>query len=295
MNEEIIYTDWLKPNRSVSPDGMYCHQLLIEQSGFRSEILDQLICFFEEAHEDARRHIRQIAGISLDPLGQYPSQDPADGYPALLHIITLQGYFGEILAGLICEYFTPHDESGWKVPAYLFRFHMVAFEQLEKRWQTGEDVPIIPGRTGNDCLAFILNKEGLIERTLFCEAKCTKNHRTNLIDEAHTQLSDSTFKPVSLSEVIEVLMDYEDPEASEWVEALRQLNLLDIPPDGYERCDLVNYICSQKPIRRATWIPVDIPNPNYTGGRRLEVVEIHINDVEDLIKIVYGKEDHAIS
>jgi hypothetical protein len=287
----ITFKQWLDPILSTSEDGRYRHQILNEQIDLRPEILDNLKCFVDKAHEDARKHIRQVAGCPLDPLNPNPEFDPADGYPALLHMRTLKGYFGEILAGLVCEYFAPHDENKWKVPVYLFRFHDFAFYQLEKIRQTGEKASIIIGRSGDDCLAFMRDDHGVIKRVAFCEAKCTPKHRSDMIIDAHENVSDKLLKPVSLHQVIEVLVDRGDKEAEEWIESLRQLYFLESTPDDYERCDLVSYVCGQRPKVKDSWIPASKPHPDYSGDRRLEAVEIHLEDVEDLIRIVYGKKE----
>jgi len=294
MNEllDTAFTDWLEGDPSASEDGCYRHRRLNERPELRPEILYSLRSFVEKAHEDARRHLREVAGISLDPLQQPPTHDPVAGYPALLHMNTLKEYFGEVLTGLICEHFAPHDEDEWRVPAYLFRFHVVAFQELERIRQTGQAARTIPGRTGADCLAFVRDSHGRIIRTLCCEAKCTADHQSGMVRKAHEQLSDPLLLPVDLPQIIEVLEDRGSPEASEWVEALRQL-WLDDPDDSYERCDLVSYTCGRRPVRKSSWIQADRPHTRYSGGRRLEAVEIHLDGVEGLIGQIYGREIHV--
>ena len=283
------FTDWLQGDASVSEDGRYRHRRLDESAQVRAEILQDLQSYVEKAHEDARRHFRKLADISLDPL-QAPSPiDPLAGYPALLHIDTLKSYLGEVLAGLICEYFRPFDEDGWKVPAFLFRFHDVAFHELERVRQTGQNARHRPGRFGSDCLAFLRSGEGNILRTLFCEAKCTSGHDSGMVAGAHRQVSDALLTPVDLPRLIEVLKDQGSSEGGEWAEALQRLWLG--PRDAsYERCDLVGYVCGQSPVRRASWIPSGAPHRMYSGRRRLEAVEIHLDDIGGLITQVYGRE-----
>jgi hypothetical protein len=129
--------------------------------------------------------LRDLAGITLDPLGEPDTGDPALEYPHKLPLSTLQGYFGEVFAGLIVENGSALGESGWQVPAFLFRTHAVAFEQLELMRQTGQPLKGVPGRTGDDCMAFRRDSQGNIIRTLYCEAKCTLGHDTSLIADAH--------------------------------------------------------------------------------------------------------------
>ena len=256
----------------------------------RDEVLEDLKSYVYAAHEDARRRLRRLAGITLDPLGVTPTNDPAEGYPERLHIQTLKGYFGEVFAGLIAETLSPFGESGWKVPAFLFRFHLVEFQQLEKLRQRGGEAKVRPGRTGDDCLAFQLS-EGRIVKSLYCEAKCTPGHDSNMIAEAHAKVSEAEL--VDLLQIIEVLIEYDDPVSSQWVEALRQLWLsLPDPPRDYERCDLVSYVCGRSPVQgnRSTWMDTQKPHAKYTAKRRLEAVEVHLQNIEALICQVYGKE-----
>jgi hypothetical protein len=69
-----------------------------------------------------------LAEPSLHPFAPFQQKDPTKGYPERLHALTLQGYFGEIFAGIVAENFSPFGENNWEVPAFLFRFHHVAFQ-----------------------------------------------------------------------------------------------------------------------------------------------------------------------
>jgi hypothetical protein len=294
---------WLTSSLTKSPDMRYRHRMLMEDKNQRVFILDELKTIVHKAHEDARQHLRDVAGTSLDPLSFYSSTtssdiisnsplptnfDPSKGYPESCHLHTLKGYFGEIFAGIIAENYDPFEEQDWEVPAFLFRFHLTEFQQLELLRETERQCKIQPGRTGDDCLAFRRAKDGRIIQLIVCEAKCTKSHNVNMITDAHKKLSETNTKPVDLLRLIEILREYDDPESQGWVEALRQLYIG--PTDAsYERCDLLSYVCGQRPIRKTTWLSVDVPHNLYSGDRRLEVVEVHLCDVEDLIKEIYGK------
>jgi hypothetical protein len=280
------FRNWL-PEVLNNANGHYRHRLLEENACLRIEIIDRLRAYFQKAHEDARRHLRSLVNTSLDPLEEPSRFDPADGYPKRLHTRTLKGYLGEVFAGLISEVFSPHGVE-WKVPAFLFRFHNKAFDQLEYWRQTGQTPGIIPGRTGDDCLAFQKGDNGQIVRSLFCEAKCTPDHDAGMIARAHAQISSDNLISVDILRVIEILKDYDDAESSRWVEALRALYL---SPDKteYERCDLVSYVHGRPPKRpsQRAWMPTTKPHANYTANRRLEAVEIRISNVEGLVQNVY--------
>src|SRR5438132_1295292 len=198
---------WLSVDVQKSAAGRYEHVLGRENHSGRASVLSRLQVLFSEAHADARERLRRLVGGTLDPLGEVDARDPADGYPEKLHIQTLKGYFGEVLASLVAENLDPFGHDDWEVPAHLFRFHLVEFQQLEMMNQTGDAAELRPGRTGDDCLAFRRNDDGDIVAALFCEAKCTKSHRSNLIDDAHEKSSLPNLLPVDLLRLIEVLSD----------------------------------------------------------------------------------------
>lgn len=292
MTQSDKFSCWLLAQRSESADKQYRHCLLKEDLGHRSEILEDLTAYVQSAHEDARCRLRKLAGISLAPSGCAAPDDPAQGYPERLHIRTLKGYFGEVLAGLFVEHFSPFGLDNWQVPAFLFRFHSLAFDQLELWRQTDKEPGIIPGRTGHDCLAFQRDGDGRILRSLICEAKCTKDHSSNLISEAHETVSEANLKPIEILRLIEILQDCVNHDSDQWVESLRNLYFQDAESE-YERCDLVSYVCGRSPVRdsRTAWVPTETPHTKYTASRRLEVVEAHLHDVEILICQVYAKKE----
>ncbi|MEH2023259.1 hypothetical protein [Nostoc sp.] len=283
---------WLSNSVSESEDKRYTHRLLREDKSQRDIILNELILIVQKAHEDARYRLRKLAGNSLTPFGDFSDNDPSDGYPERLNIISRQGYFGEIFSGIIAENFAPFGQNDWEVPAFLFRFHLVEFQHLEFLNQTEEIAKKRPGRTGDDCIAFLRNSEGVIIASLVCEAKCTTNHYTEMIAEAHKKASESHIKPVDTPQIIDILQDYDDPFSSEWVNSLRVLWLGSVDKN-YERCDLISYICGKHPVINPTWISPDKPHEQYTAGRRLEAVEIHLHEVENLVITVYSQPANA--
>lgn len=287
----VSFNTWLQDHLTPN-DGNYRHRRLDERRELRSLILPRLKQIVYEAHDDARRHLRRIDGVSLDPLEIPVDRDPAEGYPEWLPLSTLMGYFGEIFSGLFCENFAPLGEQGWEVPAYLFRTHLHAFRYLERMRQESDfaDRQIF-GREGDDCLAFILDDNGDVQRAMFCEAKCQKEGDKREIESAHRKVSDVVDIPLDRQQLIQVLQDSDDPEASRWIEALRRLRFRGDDP-GYERCDLVCYICGQVP-RDASRMPMHQPHPSYTGGRRLEAVEIYIDRIRQLVRETYGRDQAA--
>src|SRR6266571_3942921 len=84
--------------------------------------------------------IYQLAGYSLDPFEERIVDDPAEGYPECLHILTLKGYFGEVFAAIVAQHFSPFEVDNWEVPAFLFRFHVVELQHIEALNQIGGEV-----------------------------------------------------------------------------------------------------------------------------------------------------------
>jgi hypothetical protein len=294
------FSSWLQDSVSESSDKKYRHRLLTEYSDKRDETLQELTAYVRSAHEDARRYLYELFSNTLDPFAGLAPLDPTEGYPELLHMQTLKGYFGEIFAGLIAEYFSPFGEDGWKVPVFLFRYHTVAFQELERIRQTGGEARQLPGRTGDDCLAFQLNSEGQIIRYLYCEAKCTSGgHRPEMVAEAHKKASESVV--VDLQQVIRVLQQRNNEADKQWLLAVQKLSFVmrrHLPENlnyEIERCDMVSYICGKGPVKggRSAWLPTTKPHEKYKAARRLETVEIHLPDIETLIRQVYDKKDNT--
>lgn len=211
---------WLKEDVTKTADGRYWHRLLVESSAGKDAALTRLKSLVRAAHDDSRKYLLSAFGDSLDPLEETATSDFAASYPAMLALQTLYGYFGEILAGVSAETFGAFGLGPWVVPAYLFRFHVVAFQELE-RIRLGEpSKSALPGRTGDDCLAFIRDVGGTITATLVCEAKCTEDHDSGMIADAHVKVSEELRTPVDLIRLIQVLQDRGDTEGAAWVQAL---------------------------------------------------------------------------
>ena len=175
--------------------------------------------------------------------------------------------------------------KNWEVPAFLFRFHVVELQHIEALNQIGGEVKRRPGRTGDDFLAFQRTSNGSIVRVLYGEAKCTADHDTGMIADAHEKASTSPI--VDFLRIIEVLQEKHDPLAEQWIDAIRRARA---NVARYERCDLVSYVCGRHPIRADVWLPTDKPHESYKAQRRLEAVETHLYDVEAIIHDVYSSE-----
>jgi hypothetical protein len=281
---------WLESSADdVTADG-YQHHVLTEGIP-RDQALDALTRFVRHTHQDVVEHINRVAGISLSPTALNGVEGsrippPTDGYPELLPRTVLMGYFGEIVAGFVAQTSTLHSLTGWRVPAYLFRFHEQAFELLE-RVRQGASVPrAIPGRTGDDCLAFLRDASGNVTHALVCEAKCYARHDEDAVSAAHEKVSGPELVPVSVMAVITVLRDYDDAESQDWADALARLRLS--PSLDFKRFDMVSYVCGQRARVGHGYMACDTPHDSYSGGRGLASVDVHLPDVWSLVATVYG-------
>jgi hypothetical protein len=287
-----ILDAWLdekKTNNKTSPP--YCHLLLKQKNKPTSTIVKELYAYIDHAHAGARQALRAPLGESLHPLHHNTSDDPAFGYPHKFNDTTLQGFFGEIIAGIIAEYYIKNDKSEWEVPVYLFRTHIVAFQQLEQMKQTGEWKRHIVGRTGDDGLAFKRDKKGNIIAWLACEAKCTRNHSSNLISDNHKKLSQPISRPIDLLRVIDALNDYcDDDYRQKWIAALTRYYWE--TSNISVRCDLSVYVCGHEPTRGKSWVPVNNHHKSYTGQRELTAAELHLPEIEKFIKSLYEMMDN---
>ena len=264
------------------------------RAGFAA-IQAELIDYIDEALEDVRRRIRRGFEDDLSPFND-PAVDPAANYPALLNRNTLQGYLGETLAVLAVEHWGAHGHTDWLVPAFLFRLHDQEFQHLEainERLLAGEayDADRVaerrPGRTGDDGLAFRMNGQYTITDVLTLEAKCLAQNNNAKIEEAHRKLAAGGLRPSGVRELINLLEEYDTPQAQAWQGALLRLWR-----EGYKvatRHDGVGYTCGRIPVQagRAAWMPADAPHPAYTAPRRLEGMEFQFQDLTTVVDTLY--------
>jgi len=272
----------------------YCHLLLRQREDVDSEVWNELFAYIDHAHAGARQALRAPLADSLHPLQHNTDVDPAFGYPHKLGDTALKGFFGEIIAGIAAEYYAGNDEHEWEVPVYLFRTHVVAFQQLELMKQTDDWERQIVGRTGDDGLAFARDEDGRIVAWLACEAKCTGNHSSTLIRDNHVKLSQAVTRPVDLLRLIDALKDYRDDDYSRnWITALRRYWWDDSRNPSVIRCDFSMYVCGACPRRNRTWIPTDAPHRGYTGRRNLTSAELHLPGVDSIIQSLYERMDNS--
>lgn len=214
MDDRIINAirGWL--NCEVSENSSYIH-LLLNADG--TNLPEELITYFKDAHKQAQqKYIDKINEFNLDPLNQPPI------YTAVLPLKTLQGYLGEVFGGLIAITQRPFNLD-WEIPVHLFSFHDTVFDWLDMYLQNAETSAEIPGRTGDDNLAFVRNENNEITAVLFIEAKCTLTHNPSLINDAHSSLSKGNIFPVSRDKIKQLLIEKGDSESLNFVDAINNI------------------------------------------------------------------------
>ena len=94
-------------------------------------------------------------------------------------------------------------------------------------------------------------------------------------------------RPSGVPELINLLDEYESPEAQAWQKAL-----LELWRGGYQRAirhDGIAYTCGRVPTQagRVAWMPVNAPHPVYTVKRTLEGMEFQFRDLVTVIDTLY--------
>lgn len=273
---------WLRP--TLTDNGSYRHLHVSEVPSRRKAGREALASIVDEAHRDQRACLAAL----LEPLDPEGRPSPGAGLVDLsvLHTITLQGYLGEILAGVLAENYDSHGRS-WEVPGFTFRFDQEAETQIV-RYLCGQDTVAAFGRHGHDCLAFSFDDAGGIDGYLACEGKCSAGHNSALINRGHQQLGGGDATTADILRLLQVLNASETPPSRDWASAF-QAWLLSAPgiPDA-ERCDLLVYLCGKSPQPpRKTWMSTTTPSEKYTGGRKLEAAEAHISRIGPLVVTCY--------
>ena len=125
-----LLDSWLVDQEIESNHDRYRLRVWQEERESFAAIRDEVLAYFNEAFDDARRRLRRGFEDNLSPFND-PHHDPAANYPVLLHRVTLQGYLGEILGIIAVEHWGALGHYDWQVPAFLFRLHDVEFQHLE--------------------------------------------------------------------------------------------------------------------------------------------------------------------
>jgi len=281
--ELALLQRWLKVTHQRSAN--YHHLHLVEDPGLRASVQPLLLRYIRSAHADAVSYFRATFSKSLDPrnIAFVTAAQPL--YPAACEELTLKGFFGEIISGLVAELYQPHNLS-WLVPTFCFRFHEHIFTELKRAADTSRPPKRSPGRLGDDCIAFHFVDGVGIDRLLACEAKCTGKHDSGLVAAAHEKMSGESIRIIEIGRITQILADQNTPQATHWI-ALIDAFRDSIYFTDSARDDLIAYTYSQKPKLNPTWLRPNKPHPKYKATKRLAAAEVNIDDLTTFIKAIY--------
>jgi hypothetical protein len=269
--------------------GSYHHILILEDTNFRSAALPLIARYVKRAHEEGVDRFKAFMGDTLDPRRQAIHLNALAFYPRHTEPITRQGFYGEIVAGLLAEIYYPRRVR-WYIPAYCFYQHELLFQDLITAAAAGRPLQKSMGHFGDDCLAFGLDPDhSSVLKILICEAKCTTTHRSSLVKDAHSKLSTQPIEVsvIWLQLIIEALRARGDDASAFWVPLLQEFKDSQRFAERF-RTDLISYAHGRRPKRLATWLRTDKPHEKYSARRDLEVFEVHFSDVDTVIADAYA-------
>jgi len=294
--------DWLDNNPSFIEG--YGHLLIEQVKSNDDELRNRLKKYFESAHLDARGVFHDFMGVSLHPDDN--EKQAKVSYPSSLHLTTLKGFFGEVLAGLIAESYELVGKHEWKVPVFLFRFHDDAKKYLFTLVRDPDQKRQTIGRLGTDFIGISI-ADGEVHRLISGEAKWRK------------ELSQSAINTLMLGPKKKGKQERVEGKGV-WAELNKEVNppnglrelqiaLKEIDPDGYAeailsmdkqlsafdantvpKTDLVLIVGGAGSRRQKGDCSIDRDNvpKEYLAGNDLQVVEIILSDGESLIKDLYA-------
>jgi hypothetical protein len=282
-----------KPGQAqLTESPRYTHMLIHEVEAYRSAAIPLLARYARRGHEEAKARLATFVGDVNDPRranrGTYANA--LSFYPRHCEELTCQGFFGELLAGLLVELYSPHAID-WQIPAFCFYAHDLLFQELLIAAAAGTMPRRAMGHFGDDCLAFSLTSDQTaVHKILICEAKCTTDHSSSLIADAHAKISTQPIEATTiwLQTMIDSLLTRGDAHSRYWVPILRSFK---DSPDFSEqnRRDLVSYSHGRRRARVGkTWISTGQRHVNYEARRELAVLEVHLNEVRSLVADTYA-------
>lgn len=286
--EESVIKKWLSENITIRDDNNYRYKELKEvEKSMREKAINRISEELRSAHESAKNRYANAFRRSLKPFGDKENtpQKVLSEYPEGLPLQTKKGYFGEVWAGIVVQEMSPFDLEGWRVPVYLLEFHGEAFQYLNRKIKGDiEQDKNVPGRTGDDCLAFRFDDEGKVEGVIFCEAKVRKGHDSRGLKDAHNKVSEAI---ADIRRTLELLKEKDGGSYNEMAESIEKEYL---EGDIVEkRFDFISYSCGKFPSNTKVWSNKEVYFSEYSRGGPLEVTELHFKNINKLVSEVYKK------
>jgi hypothetical protein len=299
---------WLEESNTCEEE--FGHLLLSQKAKSNGAIVNALRPYFESAHLDARRVFHDYIGTSLHPDADAVGGVPVIQYPGSLPTSAKRGLFGEVLAGLVTQSYVFVGEHEWAVPVFLFRNHETARDYLYKLARHPDKASQTFGRFGSDFIGLVINEDGEVTRFIAGESKWRKllsgsavndlmhgskiDHPTKPGKKIHSgegvwkAINDDPHVPSGVRQLQRILKETNPDKYAVAIVSLDQaLTLKD--PDPLPRTDLV--IVSGNPGKthepNVCFLPFEGPPPEYKKGNELQLVEVHLQDGETLIDMLY--------
>ncbi|RXE87259.1 aminotransferase [Pseudoalteromonas sp. A757] len=294
--------EWLEQNSSFSKG--YGHLLMEQIKDADDKLLSALKLYFESAHLDARNVFHDFMGISLHPDDE---QQAAISYPTSLHLTTLKGFFGEVLAGLLAEGYDFVGHHDWNVPVFLFRFHDDAKKYLYTLVRDPNQKRQTIGRLGTDFIGVSIVDNGEVARLISGEAKWRKKLNQSAVDNVMlgpkkkgkeereegkgvwAELNKEVNPPNGLRE-LQIALKEIDPEG--FAETIVSMDKLLSAFDSITvpKTDLVLIVGEASKKRRKGECHIEskeVPK-EYLAGNDLQVAEVVLRNGERLITDLYA-------
>jgi hypothetical protein len=294
---------WFR-DRSVL-NARYGHLLLEQQVGIDDALVAALRPYFESAHMDAREVFHEYAGIDLHP--DAGAAGTHAEYPQCLPTTARRGLFGEVLAGLIAQGYEFVGNQQWQIPVFLLRWHADVQSYIFDLARDPARARQVFGRFGDDFIAIALDAGGSVTELLAGESKWRSSITPAEMEElmlgewvdregvrvrsgkgVWSQVSRGLRVPSGLRQLQQILRWRAPDDFAAAILSMDRALTMD-GPVPLPRTDYVIIAGNAGERRRAgdALLPTAAAPPEYTGGRKLQVVEVVLEGGNDLIDRLY--------
>jgi hypothetical protein len=301
---QALLARWLRGLAQLN--GNYGHILLEQTVPSDDGVIAELRPYFESAHLDAREVFHAAARIDLHPDADAPGGHAQ--YPNCLPSTAKKGLFGEVMAGLMIQAYQIVGGHQWSIPVFLFRYHAEVAAYIFDLARDPARVREVSGRHGNDFIALGIDQNSQeVVRFVAGEAKWRSRLTLGVMSElmlgpltgppndrvrSHNGVWNEMNTGLSAPQGLEQLNCLLSKKArDEYAEAIVSLDrALLIGAQALPRTDYVFVAGNRAPSRALgqTYIPTNLPPPEYSAGRPLQVIELVLVDGAQMIERLYA-------
>jgi hypothetical protein len=284
----------------------YGHLLLEQQVAVDEALLAELRPYFESAHLDAREVFHEYAGLDLHPDAGAPGAHAL--YPQCLPTTAKRGLFGEVVAGLVAQGYGIVGNQQWQIPVFLLRWHADVGQYIFDLARDPTRVRQVFGRFGDDFIAIALDAGGSVTELLAGESKWRETITPAVMEELMLgeyvdggggrvrsgkgiwwQISRGLRVPSGLRQLQQILRSRAPDEYAAAILSMDRTLTVEAPAP-LPRTDYVIVAGNGGERRRPgeALLPTAAPPASYTGGRKVQVVEVILEGGNDLIDRLYN-------